>query len=203
LSRIRGDTLISETNLASTTSADINLAELPRLSVQFNFTDATPSAKSFADTDVNIVTDRITITTHGFTTGLKGQFTTTGTLPGGISAATDYFIIRIDANTVQVGSSLANAEAGTAVLINSTGTGTHTFTPTALAGGSIQGLSSNDQVNFVQVADLVCEVDEDGTAIFNLSQPAYRYLRVRYTPSSGSVDLTAILNGYDGYEEGP
>lgn len=83
-----------------------------------------------SSTDVNTSTDVITETAHGLSTGVKGQLTTTGTLPTGLSLATDYFIIKTDANSFQLATSLANAEAGTNIDITGAGSGTHTFTPT-------------------------------------------------------------------------
>lgn len=51
-----------------------------------------------------------------------------GALPAGLSATTTYFYIRVSATTGKVATSKANVEAGTAVDITDTGTGTHTFT---------------------------------------------------------------------------
>jgi len=55
------------------------------------------------------------------------QFTTTGTLPAGLSLATDYYSIRLSDTTFKVATSYANAVAGTAVNITDAGTGTHTI----------------------------------------------------------------------------
>ena len=88
------------------------------------------SAQNFATTDVDTGADTITITSHGFVKNLKGQFTTTGTLPTGLSLSTDYYIIYSDADTIQV----AASKGGSAVTLSSTGSGTHTFTPSTLTG---------------------------------------------------------------------
>lgn len=197
--RIRGDTLWDLTNIATAQNYDLTLDFLPRLAIQVRLTDATPAAKTFTDTDVDVVLDKITISSHGFVTGLKGQFTTTGTLPGGLSAATDYWIIKLDNDTVQVADSLANAEAGTYVLINSTGSGTQTFTPTAFGGATLKLQSSNDQTNFVDVPPCVVSVSVAGTTLFNVVEPSYRFLRLRYEPGAGMVNLNAILNGYSSF----
>lgn len=56
------------------------------------------------------------------------QFTTTGSLPTGLSAVTDYFVIKITDTTIKVATSYANALIGTAVSItNGTGSGTNTL----------------------------------------------------------------------------
>jgi len=58
----------------------------------------------------------------------KVQFTTTTTLPAGLSLATDYWLVRQSATTAKVASSYANALAGTTIDITDAGTGTHTLT---------------------------------------------------------------------------
>jgi len=58
----------------------------------------------------------------------KVQFTTTGTLPTGLSLATDYWLVRVSATTANVATSLANAIAGTVISFTDAGTGTHTLT---------------------------------------------------------------------------
>lgn len=68
-------------------------------------------------------------TAHGFTTGMKVQLTTTDTLPTGLSLATDYYIIRVDADNYKFATSIANAGAGTAISWTDDGVGVHTVTP--------------------------------------------------------------------------
>lgn len=101
------------------------------------------AAFNFATTDVNTTDDEITETAHGLLTGDVGQFTTTGTLPAGLSLATDYWVIKVDDDTFQVATSLANAEAGTQVDITDQGSGTHTFT---MSGASITDADGYDTI---------------------------------------------------------
>ena len=56
------------------------------------------------------------------------RFTTTGTLPAGLSLNTTYYWVRTGAGTGNVATSLANVDAGTYVATSDTGTGTHTAT---------------------------------------------------------------------------
>lgn len=58
----------------------------------------------------------------------KVQFTTTTTLPTGLSLATDYWLVRQSATTAKVATSFANAIAGTFIAFTNAGTGTHTLT---------------------------------------------------------------------------
>jgi hypothetical protein len=65
---------------------------------------------------------------NDFKTLTKVRFTTTTTLPAGLSLNTDYWLVRLSATTANVASSYANALAGTFVNCSDVGTGTHTLT---------------------------------------------------------------------------
>lgn len=58
----------------------------------------------------------------------KVRFTTTTTLPTGLTAGTDYWLVRVSATTALVATSYANAIAGTVIAFTDAGTGTHTLT---------------------------------------------------------------------------
>lgn len=62
--------------------------------------------------------------------GAAVYFTTTGTLPAGITTGTVYFLIKVSNTTFKVATSYQNSvgsSAGTAIDITDTGTGTHTI----------------------------------------------------------------------------
>lgn len=92
-------------------------------------------AESFAAAAVTAATDLIAVQSNAdrWITGMKVRATTTGALPTGLALATDYFVIRVDATTIKLASSLANAIAGTAIDITAIGSGTHTLTHTLTA----------------------------------------------------------------------
>jgi hypothetical protein len=76
----------------------------------------------------------------------KVQFTTTGTLPTGLSLATDYWLVRVSATTARVATSFANAIAGTVVAFTDAGSGTHTLTfqlPRYSTGAGVQAIFFN------------------------------------------------------------
>jgi hypothetical protein len=76
----------------------------------------------------------------------KVQFTTTGTLPTGLSLATDYWLVRQSATTAKVATTYANALAGTVVAFTDAGTGTHTLTcrlPRYSDGAGVQAMFFN------------------------------------------------------------
>lgn len=66
--------------------------------------------------------------TNDFASGTKVRFTTTTTLPTGLSLATDYWLVRVSSTTARVATSYANYVAGTVVAFTDAGTGTHTLT---------------------------------------------------------------------------
>lgn len=63
-------------------------------------------------------------------TGTAVVFTTTGTLPAGLSPNTTYFLIAVSSTTAKVATTIANADAGTPIDITDAGSGTHTMTTT-------------------------------------------------------------------------
>ncbi len=83
---------------------------------------------------VNINTDNITITPvlppspyDSWATGDGPvRFLSTGTLPGGIGATTEYWIIKVDSDTIKLATTRANALAG-APVVNLTATGSGTI----------------------------------------------------------------------------
>jgi hypothetical protein len=76
--------------------------------------------------------ETLTKAAHGLQTGDGPvQLTTDDTLPTGWAEDTDYYAIRVDANTLKLAATRSAAIAGTAVAIDDDGTGTHTLTATA------------------------------------------------------------------------
>ncbi len=88
------------------------------------------AVKTFVDAGVSAGSDTITLTAHGLVTGQNISFLTTGVLPAPLAITTDYFVIVVDANTIKLATSYANALIGTAINITSAaGGGTHTLLP--------------------------------------------------------------------------
>lgn len=93
----------------------------------------TAPADDFAATHLaGGVNETLTAALHGNYTG-DGPFrlTTSGTLPGGEALATDYWFIRLGANTFQWAASRSDALDGIPVLPTSAGTGVQTLHDTA------------------------------------------------------------------------
>lgn len=86
----------------------------------------------FTSVDVDTGADTVTIVDHGFTNGTPVDLLeeTVGTLPAPLAIATTYFLIVVDADTLQFAANIGDADATPAVPIGLTTTGTalKTFT---------------------------------------------------------------------------
>lgn len=80
-----------------------------------------------ASTAWTVATGLVTVASN-FTTGEKVRLSSSGTLPAGLSAGTDYYAIRVGATSIYLASSRANAYAGTKVTFSDQGSGNHTIT---------------------------------------------------------------------------
>lgn len=138
-------------------------------------------------------------TANNFALGLKVQFTTSTTLPTGISALTDYYVVPVTATTYKVATSLANALAGTVVAYTNTGTGNQTATPVAIAGASIvlQG-SSDNEGTWATVPNSTQAITADGSWTFELDYIRYAAFRTYVTMTAGQLQITKNQVAYKG-----
>lgn len=191
--------LITDTDDTAYTVAgnSVDCRESNVVSMILAVTVASSTADTFVDADVNTTNDTITLTSHGWLTGRKVAATTDGVLPGGLSA-TDYYVIKVDANTIKLASSLANAQAGTQVDITSAaGGGTHTLTPAALSGASVKLQGSADDITW---ADIGIDAAGDANKSANITATAnillrqrdigINYIRPYYTLAAGQIAVT-------------
>lgn len=87
-----------------------------------------PTNTAAGSTFTAATTDICTDAAHGFLTGSAVRVSNSGgALPTGLSAATTYYVIKLDADTFKLATSRANAVAGTAIDISGTGSGTQTI----------------------------------------------------------------------------
>lgn len=99
-------------------------------------------ASTFTTSDVNTSTEVITVN-RDIPTTTHIKFSSTGAVPTGLVAGTSYYAIRNDATSIKVASSVANAQAGTAINLTAVGSGTHTITTEIRwAGGSAPTLTT-------------------------------------------------------------
>jgi hypothetical protein len=162
-------------------------------------------------TAVNPTANTITKTAHGLVTGLKVRFTTSSALPAPLLVATDYYVIKIDVDTIKLATSYANAIAGVPVIdITDFGTGTQTIDTTALVGAFKLQASNNAELDnvgdltpaqmadpnavWVDITGSSTAVAGSGSQFWNVSDVYYLWFRLVYTATSGSGDFTAYLN---------
>lgn len=90
------------------------------------------TAEALASAAFNTTTDRVTVAENvdRWISGTKVRFTTTGSLPGGISAGVDYYINRISSTEIRLSATLADSLLGNIIDITSQGSGVHTMTLT-------------------------------------------------------------------------
>lgn len=129
---------------------------------------------TFVAGDVNATTNVITHASHGMYSG-DGPFEVSnsgGALPGGLSASTSYWVIRASSSTFKLATSRADAFAGNAVDITSTGSGTQTLASTVyqITHVSTGGLQTRSRVKLPVSALRISAPpgdlgDEDGSAM--------------------------------------
>lgn len=148
------------------------------------------------DSAVDTSTEYITMTSHGLATGTVGQLTSTGTLPAGVTTSTNYYVIYVDADNIQLASSLTNAQAGTAINLTDQGTSgaTHTFTPTTL-NTNVKLQASDDDTNWADISGTSTNITSSSTTIFNQASVGYKYVRAVITHTSGQVDIVSYITG--------
>lgn len=85
---------------------------------------------SSRSSDTITVTGSANSTTNEVQTGQAFVYTTTGTVITGLTSGVTYYLIRVAYNQFKLATTLANAVAGTAISLSSSGTGTQVFTLT-------------------------------------------------------------------------
>lgn len=191
---IDNSTIFSLTASTTSQSKTYKVGSYDSVCYQLNATDATPGAQSFVaanvKTNVQTPASSIAITGHGFFTGLKVALSGTN-LPTGLSA-TNYWVIVIDANTISLASSLANAVAGTKVSI----TGAGTTADAALTPASLSQVAklqqSNDGVTFFDVSGVTQTITGTAQYLWLVTNPPALWHKIVVTPTSGALTLAVI-----------
>lgn len=95
-----------------------------------------PQIHTFQPSDINVSNEEITITNHGLTTGEQVVYTkgsgTNDAAPSGLTSGNTYYAVALDANTISLSDSYANAtiqppNAPIVRNLQDQGTGTHTL----------------------------------------------------------------------------
>lgn len=110
----------------------------------------TNTLTAFSTFTADASTDVITLTSTPVNINLMPyttvQVSSATTLPAGLAAATNYFVIKVTDSTFKLATSYANAVAGTAIDITDAGTGVHTLNtllPRYTNGAGVQAIMLN------------------------------------------------------------
>lgn len=135
-----------------------------------NTADEMVTTASLVDTSTanDPATDIITLASSNdtliFQTGDRVQLTTSGSLPAGLSLATNYYVIPYQRKTtkrIKLASSLANALAGTAINFTTNGSGTMTITKNAEPRYYGGGVVETDRTVGENLKDLLSTIGGD------------------------------------------
>jgi hypothetical protein len=151
----------------------------------------------------------IAVPNHGWATGLALLYTKGGgnAVIGGLTDQTTYYAIVVDANDVQLASSLSNATAGTAITLTSSSTlvtpQLYTLAPLAFAAGSagFQWQGSADGVNWTNLglSSASYSAAQSGVISWTITPTtlaAYQYLGFSITgPTSGALNIQVTGQG--------
>lgn len=207
VSKINSDTTLSSIVIASSSSATVNLRSKYADATEYTLTTSNASkvSKSGAkmtggvDAKVSASTDKITITNHGYYTGLDVLYTAGNDAIGGLSDQTTYYVIKIDDNNIKLATSKNNAISGTAINITSVvlddSESTYTLTPLDLSGTPyISWEGSNDYSYWFSVSNSTRDIDSSNYDRWEFENYIYRYLRLKLVgPSTGAVKVKANL----------
>lgn len=134
---------------ADSVAQGLNVKEASRLASTTDFSAAYYNL-SGAVTAVTIGSESLTINNHPFNTGERVYISSTASLPAGLSALTEYFVIDVDTNTIKLAATKADALANIPIDITSTGSGTIVVAHTKYLEATGNGLLSLDGENVVQ-----------------------------------------------------
>jgi hypothetical protein len=171
---------------AGATTDTIPLADIDTGTAGAEVTSLTVQQTTFDGADVTVGTDQITITTHGYVTGdavvLRGT-----TLPSELTTNTVYYVIRIDANEIQLATTYANAVAGTQIDIITPNAGTgHTLDKRLIVGIFNNGANTSEAIlGFATSGDGDGDV-ADGVTL----QAVYSFAKEEWRVDSLETDLT-------------
>lgn len=144
-------------------------------------------------------------------TAFAVTFTTTGTLPAGLSLNTVYFLIQVTGTTFKVASTWANANSSTAIDITDAGVGVHTVNavPVGTINKTVNDPSNNNQyfidsngrvwfatstVAYLLTGNNIGSASGLGLEIFQTSDASATYLFVFRNAVIDVINVTATSN---------
>lgn len=181
-------------------------------------------------TAVDPTTNGITLTAHGLVTGNKVTYSNGGgTTVVGLTDATDYYVIKVDANTVKLATTYTLALAGTAVDITADGVGAAHTLKTAISAqylgndgssatvkltapeGYTASVYNTDSLSSSYTIEAICTAPAGATVAWVLGDTCIsgtRTLKIKLNRDECDMagnrlgDVTAALTGIEGINIG-
>ena len=153
---------------------------------------------------VDVTANTIAVPSHGMITGLKAAVTISGggTLPAGLSAT--MYVIKVDAFSIKLATSYANAIAGIEADITGQGTAdkTLTVTPAAIGTVTMKLQCSNDAASWYDISGATQSLASSGSKIWDSSMTSsmpkgVAYIRAVCTMTSGEGSFDINIRGVE------
>ena len=157
---------------------------------------------TFVDGDVTVGTDSIAETAHGRLSGDRCMLSTTGTLPTGLSADTEYYFIKVDADNFKLAETYDEAIAGTAITITAAaGGGTHTIRYMPAFGWDYQYVLPADYLRVLSGEDDDSDFAIEGSLLLcNDDSFKIKYIAQITDVTAFPADFDELLAWYLAYE---
>ena len=141
---------------------------------------------------VNAVDFEITIASHGFSSGLKVNYDVlAGTTLDNLVNNTDYFVIKVDDNTIQLSATSGGAVIEIAAADDAVGGGSFTLTPTAVDVDVLVS-GSNDAEEWIELDSDT--LSAEGSLLYEYPTISFRYIKVDVEPNDSEIDLRVIVH---------
>lgn len=159
-----------------------------------------------ADPKVSLTGDTITMSTHGFVTGLGVRLSsvTATSIFSGLVVGTTYYVIKVDDNSFKLATSTTNAVAGTAIDLAGTLAGGNSWSIapwdfTVAVNNGFAWQASNDNLTWTALPTTTYSsvtYSTAGNSIWDFQYYNYRYIRPAIVaPTTGAIRLDIGLRG--------
>lgn len=171
-----------------------NISGCLTIAVQLLLGLSLAAVKTFVQANVNATASTIAITAHGYQTGYEVELSAAGALPDPLMASTSYYVIRVNANTIQLALTVGDALAGTFIDLTNTGANQTTTVTPATPSVSVQLKHSPDSTNFYPLGSPVVPTQSANYFLGNVD-PVGKFLRVDYTLLNATVTTDMRMLG--------
>jgi len=163
-----------------------------------------PANSLLGTSAVSTINDTLTMTAHSYSTGDVITYNANGgTAIGGLADATSYHVIRVDADTIKLATSSANATAGTSIDLTGTGNSAQSFFGrVGLSFGDSLSTASDaaltvDGVNITRTTNSVADVIPGITLDLIAPTSSTASLTISQSTAEADVRIRALVDAYN------